>query len=623
MGKNVPIGIITLHINHIFRFRFEILLFLLCLGLLSCRANDNFVSQTTNNIITFMPTGVDIELEKSSIIKSITVFDDKQIQISSIAFSGPPAKIEKVYFNWSSGKIYSFRFQTETQIYWQKETAPIKSQKGRLELGIPFLSPNSNFNKNQKTPVILLQKAQTQLSVQITNGTVASSTYHLKIKLPNGIPIIVNGRFTSPYQKWHNYYPIQIESTVPNGHIVANLQIKPTLKNEGRNWNTSQRIFFQTKTIDELQSSISIEEAHLPTSVSGELLTHLQPNTLTLPGYLETLLPQKHIDDSSPVTFQTIYIRNNLSATIPILVSAMVQDRNTKKPIIFLSPPSDVRSQKHQSFSVINLEPLTSNAVSLPLYVNPNLTPKPGNYQRKVQVQLWGVETIVDQALFPLKIILPNRLSFLVTVLATIWGILGLSYLIANWEQLIAKLSNKNLILISFFGAIIFGFVNLPSTFLISLSNFLLGPFSFLITAFFNEILYFTLLVALLTIVPQKGTIILVSSVRFLLNGILLGAMSPIILINLFVSVTGLEIGFWLAGKDLTSRLNCLILAILFGISDALSTWVDFQIGITFYRLFYADWYIWLMVGLGGFLYTFIGVLLGAQLGRHLQKVVN
>ena len=45
-----------------------------------------------------MPTGVDIELEKSSIIKSITVFDDKQIQISSIAFSGPPAKIEKVYF---------------------------------------------------------------------------------------------------------------------------------------------------------------------------------------------------------------------------------------------------------------------------------------------------------------------------------------------------------------------------------------------------------------------------------------------------------------------------------------------------------------------------------------------
>ena len=222
-----------------------------------------------------------------------------------------------------------------------------------------------------------------------------------------------------------------------------------------------------------------------------------------------------------------------------------------------------------------------------------------------------------------MKIILPNRLSFLVTVLATIWGILGLSYLIANWEQLIAKLSNKNLILISFFGAIIFGFVNLPSTFLISLSNFLLGPFSFLITAFFNEILYFTLLVALLTIVPQKGTIILVSSVRFLLNGILLGAMSPIILINLFVSVTGLEIGFLLAGKDLTSRLNCLILAILFGISDALSTWVDFQIGITFYRLFYADWYIWLMVGLGGFLYTFIGVLLGAQLGRHLQKVVN
>ena len=622
MGKNVPTGITTLHTSHIFRFRFKTLLFLICLGLLSCQGNDNFVGQT-DNVITFMQTGVDIELEPNIILKSITVFDVKQIQISSIAFSGPPAKIEKIYFNWSSGETYSFRFQTETQVYWQKATAPIKSQKGRLELGIPFISPNSNFNKNQKTPVILLQKTQAQLSVQITNGMIAPSTYHLKIKLPNEIPIIAKGQFTAPYQKWHDYYPIQIKSSVPNGYIVANLQIKPTMKNDERDWNTSQQIFFQTKTINELHSSISIEEAHLPTNVSGRFLTHLQPNTLTLPGHIETFLSQKRADNSSPVSFQTIYIRNNLSATIPVLVSAIVQDRNTKKPIIFLSPPSDVRSQKHQSFSVINLEPLTTNAVSLPLYVDPDLTPKSGNYQRKVQLQLWGVETIIDQALFPLKIILPNRLSTLVTVLATIWGILVLSYLIANWEKLIEKFSNKNLILISFFGAIIFGFVNLPSTFLISISNFLLGPFSFLLTAFLNEILYFTLLVALLTIVPQTGTVILVSSVRFLLNGILLGAMSPIILINLFVSVTGLEIGFWLAGKNLTSRLNCLILAIFFGFSDALSAWVDFQLGITFYRLFYADWYIWLMVGVGGFSYTFIGVLLGSQLGRHLQKVVN
>ena len=95
--------------------------------------------------------------------------------------------------------------------------------------------------------------------------------------------------------------------------------------------------------------------------------------------------------------------------------------------------------------------------------------------------------------------------------------------------------------------------------------------------------------------------------------------MTPIALIYLSGSALLLEIGFLLTGRGL----RLIWMALVFGLCDACSAYVDFQIGITLYRLFYADWYVWLMVSLGGFLYTFIGVLFGRQLGRNLRHVAD
>jgi len=610
MGKNVPTGI-----------RLGILGLFLGLSLLGCQSSNKPVSQSPNNVITFIPMGVYIELKLKDALQSITVFDFRKIQVGSLTFSGQPTNIEKVYLQWLPGETYRFRFQTETQIYWQEATAPMEPQKGHLKIGIPFLSSDEQIKDSM--PVILTQKSKNQMIVQITNGVAAPATFHLKVEFPGTKPIIDNGVFVSSYQKWHAYYSIEIPSDVMHGQIMANLQIESTIDTVESNWSTDQRISFRVKTIEQIHSAISIENVHLPTDIEGLHLTHLQPDSLTLFDPFVTLLPRKRPDNNSPLAFQTIHLRNELLATLPVLVSATIQDRKNKHPILFLSPPSDNRRENYRSFSVINLEPSTTTAVSLPIYLNPNLNPKAGNYHRKIQVQVWGGTTILDQTLLPLKVRRPNRSATIVTILVSFWTLLFLIYLIVHWQILLTHFSNKNLILISLFGATIFGFVNLPATFLISISNFVLGPFSFLITGFLNEILYFTLLVALLTIVPKTGTIILVSTVRFLLNGILLGAMSPTILVYIYLSATGLEIAFWLANRNFTSRLNYFVLALFFGFADATSAWIDFQLGITFYRLFYADWYIWLMVGLGGFLYTFVGVLLGCQLGRHLQHVVN
>ena len=191
--------------------------------------------------------------------------------------------------------------------------------------------------------------------------------------------------------------------------------------------------------------------------------------------------------------------------------------------------------------------------------------------------------------------------------------------LIRFHQKIFGFFSTKELVLIALFATTIFVTVSVPTTLFFAIINALLGPASFLVIGFLNEMLYYALLTTLIMLVRKPWTITLVSAVRVLLGGILLGAFTPFTLVYVGVSTILLELGFWLSrwGK------NRLILALAFGFCDALSVHIDFQISIAFYRLFYADWYVWTMIIVSGFAYTVIGVLLGKYLSLGLQTITE
>ena len=62
-------------------------------------------------------------------------------------------------------------------------------------------------------------------------------------------------------------------------------------------------------------------------------------------------------------------------------------------------------------------------------------------------------------------------------------------------------------------------------------------------------------------------------------------------------------------------------LLLALGLADAASTFTSLALQAVFYRLFFAEWYIVLQVGVTGFLYTALGVYLGRSLGMNLRKV--
>ena len=195
----------------------------------------------------------------------------------------------------------------------------------------------------------------------------------------------------------------------------------------------------------------------------------------------------------------------------------------------------------------------------------------------------------------------------------------GLVLFLGYHRSIFSRFTTKRLILIALFGTTIFITVSIPSTLLANLISALLGPASFLVTGLVNEMLYYALLTTLLMLVPKPGVITLVSLVRLLLGGVVLGLFNPTTLVYTGVSILLLEAGFKIArnGRHL------LPLALAFGVCDSIAVYVDFQISMTLYRLFYAEWYIISRCVIDGFIYTFVGVFLGKRLGWGLWRVAE
>lgn len=66
-----------------------------------------------------------------------------------------------------------------------------------------------------------------------------------------------------------------------------------------------------------------------------------------------------------------------------------------------------------------------------------------------------------------------------------------------------------------------------------------------------------------------------------------------------------------------------LFIAAMFGIGDAVVTFINLEQMMFFYRLYYADWYIGLYMLINGFLYSSIGAWIGYKLGLKLQQVTG
>lgn len=186
-------------------------------------------------------------------------------------------------------------------------------------------------------------------------------------------------------------------------------------------------------------------------------------------------------------------------------------------------------------------------------------------------------------------------------------------------------MNGKDLILIALFGTVIFAVVNIPGTILFNVAHVLLGPFSFFLTGFFYEVIFYLLLISLLVLIPRTGVVTLAIMVRFLMSSFILGEFSPVSFLYYPTMAVVLEGAVYLSGISKESRnfskRRIMVAAVTLGLADAYLSFVSFNLSMLFYRLYYANWYIGIYIVINGFLFTFLAVPFGFSLGKRLRAV--
>ena len=665
------------HISYISR----LLSLFLCFCYLACTPKSGEQVPIPWTVV-FFSLGAKVEFDAAirGNVQKVVTLDSEGRLVAQLNLGGYSRSTESLYFRWEKGKIYQFRVMYNNgESATQSVQAPQSDPRGAIEIAIPYgtieatkttdLSVGTGLNVDpdvsaQKASLVL-QGIEMTATVLIRNGLEAPVNFDVVFQVPASFQVLPNdpvwdnegvvlnsgaieegailsyrssGKFTVESEVWYSQLTLKIpEDVLPNntqirGHVFFENAL-------GDRWERSVTTPLRSATLNEIAGQLRIDDIIMPTDLSGLSDPRQRLDTISYPrpllGGLGKWFGAKAspMDQFEPVAYQTVHIHNQGKETVHAIVASMNRDTQDGEPVPFLSPPDAVNAGTNRSLALVSLAGESTTPVPLPIYLNPLSQQHQdfigeGQYERAIEVKIWGSDATALRATRPLLIVTPNLHALLVTSLVTVVTGLGIGLLLCFHSQLFTRFSTKQLILISLFGTTIFIAVNVPSTLLTNLISALLGPISSLVTGLINEMLYYALLTSLLILIPKSGVITLVSAVRILLGGVTLGLLTPTILLHAVTAALLLELGFLIARKvtldsGAVGGANLLTLALIFGLCDALTVYIDFQLSMTLYRLFYADWYILTRILVDGFTYTFIGVLLGKRLGSGLWRVAE
>lgn len=446
----------------------------------------------------------------------------------------------------------------------------------------------------------------------------------LNILFPEGFeivePDVYSFKLQTEYDNWYKFIKINIPENISPG--IYSIRTIANISAGGENFRVERESLVRVVAAKELSQIIKINKVIIPISEEGEE-TQYQENSLVLKEQSPLLKKiSGGIDVLSPIAYVGIEVENTGDENAVLLVSFEILDSN-KNFVPGFERPSMGGDQK-LNFAPVTMKANSKEIITLPVYADED-TVLGGNYILRSTVKVFGSDFPASVKETPVNMIARNWTSIYITLIALILSISAFCFFMIKYRQIFETFKTKHLVMISLFGTVAFATINVPMAFLWEISHAFLGPFSSLFTGIFFEIVWYAIIVSLLILIPRIGVISILIMVRFILNGIVFGNFSPVIMISYGFQAVAFEVALYLTGITRGKKLEDrkISLGINLGVADALSSYVSFNLFMFMYRLFYADWYVMMNLTINGFVYTFIGVLLGITLGKKLKKVVD
>jgi hypothetical protein len=448
---------------------------------------------------------------------------------------------------------------------------------------------------------------------------------------------VLNARFklVTEFDDWYKLVSIRVPANTRPGaySIKAEACFTGMIDEEHGDFVIKQQATVRVVTPAELKNILTVPAIKIPADSDGNFDEKFSENSLLLRsdlGFFGKIFGSREVDDMAPVSFAGIKMKNLADEDAVALVTWEVLDPKTKKEIEGFRI-SQAFLDRHgggddRIYTQVFVPGRGETKFVLPVFVDKDEV-LAGRYLGRVAIKLFGSDATIRTKCFDLTVQKMTWSSVGITVYA-IMVTLGFGiFLLTRHRMIWQGFKTRWLILIALFGTAKFLISLVPRFFLTEIFNGLLGPFAAFATGFFREGATCLFVMALVVLIPRPGVVTL-SMLMSLVLFCLLGNFNPVVILFIIVSMSTMEIALYLTGftrrqaQNFTRTKKAMISAAVgLGAAGAFATFVDYNLYMLLYRLYYAKWYIWANIIVVGFVYTAIAAPLGVMLGNKLKQV--
>lgn len=563
-------------------------------------------------------------------------------------------KKEKLWlvFEWKGRRDYTFTVSTDEGSMVIEKSSPDNDYTAGIQFSVPFtsmagLTSPMIFEKETGGSSAAIENNELTSALIITAYQQGKSLITGRITIPAGIKVtafpqnrdtkivygeqetVIHFRTTLSVAYERFYLPFRIRMPREGEY---RLHARVTLKGAGGKESFfSRAVTVKVVKQESLGDTIRLVKASMPVGIQGIALRQYAADTLYIqPGVFKKLgrffgVEPKYIDYYHPFTYQGLVLENAGTGSIALLVSSGIyyKDRDIM-PESFRPPDSMTGGTKDTAVTVTaTLLPGEKTRVVLPVYITSD--PLPGEYRRVVKLIMMGTVSPVAEYEFPLHVRSMNLTAWTFTLIAVFLSLTATLVFVLRFKKIVAGMKVRWLVIISLYGAMTFVVSNVPVRIFGSFVSAVTGPFSVFFTGFFSALLYWTLLVSLVRLLPRPGTVTFATLVRYMLNGIMFGGFQLADILFTGTGIVAKEAAFYVSGLTRKgegfswSRRSVFCLAACLSLADAFITLTGLYLHMVLFRLYFADWYIYLNIVINSLIYTSAATFTGWRFSDRLK----
>lgn len=582
---------------------------LLALGLVACAPDP---APPTAALV---PGGVEVRADVP--LQRVILRDQDGHDLATRRLPVPTTEVV-VPLRWAPGQPLMAEAHAGDQVWTVQVDVPASRAAAELLLEVPLGQGSARLSDGDRVPLLLIEGGTAQIGLVVTaheavsiSATVDGATRAARLAVPGERAVLT----------WEiggaEPVPVEVETCAASGAPCA--ETRATLLPESLPPGAARarlavvETVFPTDPIGGVDPSRSPDRVHLPAAWWRTVLQRLE-------------LGYRPADSHAPWAWQAVRLENRGQQPQTVVVRARVLDAQGQPDPAFRPRLRETDDGTGNVTVLLRVPPGQTATAALPVFVD-EATVADGLYTRHIEVIPLGAAAPLHTLEVPLVVRRGSSALSGAFLFASLASLTGLGMTLRFTKRWLAASPTSDLMRISLFGSLMFVVAAVSQLLAMGVSA-LLGPFSALLTGLVDDALRTTLFATLLCLLPRPGVATLTLATSYLLRALALGNMGPVELLFFGGHALWLELCLWISGitrlsgwRDEGPGSRWLRLVVAFAFSSAINAVNGLVHSAVLYRLFYADWYVALLVALPGFLYPTLAAALASRFADSLRRV--